>query len=82
LKESVQNYAKAKSMIGLLNEVNGEFLLLSMIMWIDFISAYMLDLLEWKSNWIVIMIVDDIILFMAIFYLAAEAHYKVCILWL
>jgi hypothetical protein len=73
----MKNYATAKSMVGLINEVNGEFFLLTLVIWINFVSTYMLDVLEWASNSLSILIVNDVILFTAIFYFSVEAHHKV-----
>jgi hypothetical protein len=75
----MKNYATAKSMVGLMNEVNGEFFLLTLVIWINFVSTYMLDVLEWASNSLSILIVNDVILFTTIFYFSVEAHHKVII---
>jgi hypothetical protein len=69
-------YANAKSRIGLINELNGEFLLLAMCIWINFTSAFF-PALGGVSGWFIWLMFNNYVINVGILYLAVEANYKV-----
>jgi hypothetical protein len=69
--------ANTKGRIGLINDINGVFLLLSMFVWINFTSAFFPDTLGGVSGWIIWMMFDNLVFNGGILYLAVEANYKV-----
>jgi hypothetical protein len=70
-------YANAKGRIGLINDINGEFLLLAMFQWINFTSAFFPDALGGVSGWIIWMMFNNVVFNGGILYLAVEANDKV-----
>jgi hypothetical protein len=69
-------YANTKGRIGLINDINGEFLLLAMFVWINFTSAFFPGVGE-VSGWFIWLMLNNYVINAGILYLAVEANDKV-----